>query len=412
MASEKSQPSAAAVGGLRATLEKWRKVPTWLMVVGGVISLIGWIAKPEQFGYSYLLAFMFFLSLCLGGMFLVLVHHLFDAHWTVPLRRVAEHLAFLLPVMGALFVPIAILAPTHIYKWMAIKDPHLDHALMAKQPIFSLLWFYIIALGLFGLWSFLSYKLRYWSLKQDQQGAPLCTVKMRQFSAWGIYAFALSLTLAAILWVKALEWQWFSTMYGVYYFAASVWTALATIYVLALVLKHAGPLSQVMHPKHFKDLGTLWFAFTVFYAYIAFSQYFLIWNAAIPEETFWYVKREQGTWWEISMLLIFGHFLLPFLVLLRIDFKVTLPIMIPLCAWAWIMHFCDMSFNIMPVIHESGFHLDILDLSSFALIGGVLATVFIKYFNSHAPYPLKDPRLGESLGLPQIAAEFKTAKSK
>jgi hypothetical protein len=336
---------------------------------------------------------------------------LFDAHWTVPIRRVAEHMAFLLPVMGALFLPIALLAPT-IYKWMSEADPQSDHALMAKNPLFTKPGFYLIALGLFALWSFLSYKLRFWSLKQDEKGAPECTYKMRQYSAWGIYAFAFSLTLGAIMWVKGLEWQWFSTMYGVYYFAASVWTTLATLYILALVLQKTGSLGQVLQPRHFKDLGTLLFAFTVFYAYIHFSQYFLIWNAAIPEETFWYVKRETGSWWQVGMILIFGHFFVPFLALLRIDWKTVLPLMIPLCAWAWLMHFFDMSFNIMPVIHPDGFHLHILDLACFAFIGGVLTKVFLKYYNSHAPYPLKDPRLGESLGVPQIASEFKAVKAK
>ena len=393
---------------LNDTLAKCRNLPFALMAGGGLLGLIGLVTNPEQFGYSYLVAFIFFLSLCLGGLFLTIIHHLFDAHWSVPIRRVAEHLAFLLPVMAVLFIPIALLAPT-IYKWMTV-DPLHDPSLAAKQPIFTKTWFYLIALILFGVWTFLSHRLRYWSLRQDQSGEVECTRQMRKLAAWGIFAFGFSLTLAAIMWVKSLEWQWFSTMYGVYYFAASVWTTLATVYVVSLVLQKSGPLSQVMRPHHFKDLGTLFLAFTVFYAYIHFSQYFLIWNAAIPEETFWYVKRETGSWWDVGMILIFGHFFLPFLALLRIDAKLSLPLMLPLCAWAWLMHFFDMTFNIMPVIHPDGFHLHYLDVASFAFIGGVLATVFLKYLNGHSPYPAKDPRLGESLGVPQIRSEFKTAK--
>ncbi len=143
----------------------------------------------------------------------------------------------------------------------------------------------------------------------------------------------------------------------------------------------------------------LLFTFTVFYAYIAFSQYFLIWNAAIPEETFWFVQREKGSWWDIGMLLIFGHFALPFLSLLRIDAKLSLTLMIPLCVWVWMMHFADMSFNIMPVIHPGGFVLHWIDLACLAFFAGVLSLVFIKYFKSAAPYPVKDPRLREALGV-------------
>src|SRR6185369_8986431 len=196
---------------------KWRMLPKVLLVVGGLLGLIGAFVNPRQFGYSYLLAFMFFLSLCLGAMFLVMVHHLFDAAWSVPVRRVAEHMMFLLPVMLVLFIPIAILAKPQIYNWMHLEH---DHAVHAKHPLFTLPGFYIVAIILFAVWTWLAWGLRRWSLEQDRTGAAICTYKMRKYSAGGIYLFALTLTLAAIMWMKGLEQQWFSTMYGVYYFAA------------------------------------------------------------------------------------------------------------------------------------------------------------------------------------------------
>lgn len=394
--------SDIARGPQRLTLPPWaRKLPVILIVVGALLAIIAAVINVKQFAYSYLLAFMFFLSICLGGMFLVLIHHLFDASWSVPVRRISEHIAFLLPVMAVLFIPIAILAP-QIYGWLGewiAHGAHADHALAAKQPIFSVPWFYGIAVVLFVVWSWLSWNLRKWSLRQDQTGDARCTYMLRKYSAGGIYIFAVTLTLAAIMWVKSLEHQWFSTMYGVYYFAASVWVTLATVYLITMLMQRTGPLSGVVHTRQFHDLGVLLFAFTVFYAYIAFSQYFLIWNAALPEETFWYVKREKGSWWDISMLLIFGHFAVPFLALLRIDAKLSLPLMIPLCAWVWLMHFSDMSFNIMPVLHPDGFVLHWADIGCMAFFAGVLSLVFLKYFFSHAPYPIKDPRLAEALGV-------------
>ncbi|MDB6031308.1 MAG: hypothetical protein JWM16_1646 [Verrucomicrobiales bacterium] len=388
---------------------KWGKLPLILLAVGGLLGAIGWASNPRQFGYSYLVAYMFFLSICLGGLFFSIIHHLFDANWTMPIRRVCEHLACLLPIMGLLFLPIAILAPTHIYSWMQNLS-HPDAALAAKQPLFTLKGFYISALVIFAAWFWLSFRMRHWSLLQDKTGDPKCTYALRKHAAYGIFVFAFSLTLGAIMWMKSLEYQWFSTMYGVYYFAGSVWTTLATLYVITVVLQRTGPLNGVVHNRTFHDTGVLFFAFTVFYAYIAFSQYFLIWNAAMPEETFWYVQREKGSWWQVGMLMIFGHFLLPFLTMLRIDAKLTLPVMIPLCIWAWMMHFCDMSFNIMPVIHPDGFIIHWLDIACMAFIGGVLSFVFILYFKKHPPYPLKDPRMDEALGVhhsggrPPIAA--------
>ena len=382
---------------------KWRKLPLILLIAGGIIGVIGLFLQPKQFAHSYLLAFMFFLSLCLGGLFLVIVHHLFDAAWSVPIRRITEHMACLLPVMAILFIPIAIMAKPLIYAWMQ-ADPHVDHALHAKQPIFTMWGFYIIAVVLFAIWWWLSWSLRRNSLNQDKDGAAIWTYKMRRLSAGGIYLFAFTLTLAAIMWMKALEYQWFSTMYGVYYFAASVWTTLATVYLITRLLQRTGALSGVVHTRQIHDIGMLLFTFTVFYAYIHFSQYFLIWNAAIPEETFYYVKREFGSWWEIGLILVFGHFFLPFLLLLRIDAKLSLPLMIPLCIWAWMMHFCDMSFNIMPLIHPHGFVLHWMDIACMAFFAGALSLVFIKFFNSHPPYPLKDPRLGEALGVHHAGA--------
>jgi hypothetical protein len=380
-------------------LSRFRLLPMWLMLLGGLGAAIGF-AVPSlrtQFAYSWLLAFMFFLSLGLGGLFLVLLHHLFDASWSVAIRRCEEHLAFLLPVMALLFIPIAVLAPTlPIYPWMQM-DPHADHALHAKQPLFTIPMFYVVAAFCFAAWGLFSYKLRSWSLRQDETGAALCTFRLRRWSAVGIFFFAITLTLAAIMWMKALQHQWFSTMYGVYYFAGSVWTTIATVYMLTVILQRTGPLRDVVHEETYYFLGSLQLAFTVFYAYIHFSQYFIIWNANIPEETFWYVLRERGSWWDIGMIIIFGHFFLPFLLLLRIDWKLKLPVMGFICVWAWLMHFLDLSFNIMPVLHPNGFVLHWLDVACMLFIAGVLATVFIKYFLSHPPFPQKDPRFAETL---------------
>ncbi|MBX3745180.1 MAG: hypothetical protein KF833_07700 [Verrucomicrobiae bacterium] len=381
------------------------RLPFLLTVVGGFGVLLGIVVPSlqKQFAFSWLLAFMFYLSLMLGGLFLVILHHLFDAQWSVPIRRVTEHLACLAPLMAVFFVPIAFNAlfagpEKALFAWMH-SDAATDHALYAKKQLFNRPAWLVVSLGLLWTWHWLTRELRKASVEQDRTGAASCTRRMRFLSAMGIFVFALTLTFGAILWMKSLQWQWFSTMYGVYYFAASVWLTVATVYVIVLHLQRTGPLSAVVQPVTYHDLGKLFFAFTVFYAYIAFSQYFLIWNANIPEETFWYVAREQGSWWSVGLLMVFGHFFVPFLILLRIDTKMSYTVMIPMAVWAWLMHFCDLSFNIMPVLHPEGFVVHWLDLSCLALMGGVLATYFIRDFRGHAPFPQKDPRMAECLGI-------------
>jgi hypothetical protein len=390
-------------------LSKWQKVPTLLMVGGGVIALIGAAVSHKhdefrEFGYAWLTAFMFFLSLCLGGLFLTIVHHLFDAGWSVPIRRIYENIASMLfPWMAILFVPIALLAP-RLYEWMGPelqKTP--DHALTAKAPLFTYGGFYGVSIACFLIWWLLSNRLRGWSLKQDTMGGSLPTFRMRFYSYWGIFAFAVTLTLAAIMWMKALEHEWFSTMYGVYYFAGSVWMTLTTVYVITMILLRKGVLTRtILHHHQFYYLGSLIFAFTVFYAYIHFSQYFIIWNANLPEETFWYAIREHGTWWYIGLVIIFGHFFVPFLALLRIDVKSMFPYMMVIALWAWLMHFVDLTFNILPVLHRDGFPFRWIwiAVACWAFMGGLLTKVFLAKYASVPPYPLKDPRMIEAMGHP------------
>jgi len=238
--------------------------------------------------------------------------------------------------------------------------------------------------------------LRYWSLKQDETGSVECTRKLRRYAAVGVFLFAFTLTLGAIMWVKALEHEWFSTMYGVYYFAGSMWTTMATVYVITLLLQRQGPLRGFVHEKTYYFMGSILFAFTVFYAYVTFAQYFIIWNANMPEETFWYVVREKGTWFYVSMIIIFGHFFLPFLAMLRIDVKQTFALMVPLGLWGWLMHYFDLSFNIVPVLHGENYHLDLMDIGCMALIGGILSKMFVSNLNASPILPQKDPRFAES----------------
>ncbi|MEI7730437.1 MAG: hypothetical protein WCO56_12750 [Verrucomicrobiota bacterium] len=384
-------------------LSRWRKLPLCLMVVGGIGCLAGAWLTPRQFGYSYLTAFMFFLSLTLGALFLVMLQHLFNARWMVPLRRVWEHLACLAPVLGLLFLPILLNVwfasrENAVYPWVYDEfrsDPRQSFkALLLNRAVFG--WG---ALLLFGLWTVLAWSLRRWSLQQDQTGNDGLVTTMRRTSAGGLVLYALSLSAAAVFWMMSLDHHFYSTMYGVYYFAGSVWVTLATSYLLAVMLQAIGPLRPVIRPGTLHDTSVLFFTFTLFYGYIVYSQYFLTWNAAIPEEAHWYVLREQGSWLAVAVALLIGHFFVPFLALLRSGAKTALKVMLPVCGLAWVMHYLDMTYQIKPVLNPDGWTPHWLDLAAFCFIGGTLTHRFIVWFKAHAPYPQRDPRLtavGES----------------
>jgi hypothetical protein len=394
-----SNPLSQSVAKL--DLARWRHLPVILMAVGAAGALAGLaLGGVKQFAFSWLLAFMFALSLGLGGWFLVMVHHLFDASWSVPTRRLCEHIACLLaPTLLILFLPVAFTAK-FIYPWMTQARP--DHALQVKYPLFTMPGFYITMAALFGIWWLFSNRLRFWSLRQDQTGAVECTRRMRFFAALGVVLFAITLTLAAMMLMKGLMTEWYSTMYGVTYFASSVWVTLPTVYVITLILQRVTPLRDLVTENTYYMIGSLFLAFTVFWAYVNFSQYFIIWNANMPEETFWYKLRENGSWKYVGQIvIIFGHFFIPFVMLLRIDFKLKLAAMLPLAAWAWVMHFVDLEFQIMPSLHADSILTGglLVDAACVLFFTGVLMKVLIASIMAHPVYPLKDPRLAEALGI-------------
>jgi len=398
-------------------LSKWTGLPKFSMIAGGILSVIGLVVSPTEFGYSWLLAFMFFLSIALGCLFLVMVHHLTDAGWSVAIRRFCEHIASLLfPSLAWMFLPIIVLAicGKGTYAWMHVPDPHANNLILAKFPIFTIPGFCVISAVFFGVWWLLSSRLAYWSLRQDVTGDPQCTHKMRFHSGWGIVAFAITLTLSCIFWMKALQYEWYSCIYGVYFFGSSTWVALATVYVLTVILQRQRILDGVLHDNQFYFLGLLFFGFTVFQAYTEFAQYFVVWNANMPVETFYYIIRENGTWWWLSLLLIFGHFFVPFFVMLPVSVKTNFKVIVPVCVAAWFLHALDLAFNIFPALHPEGYPFKWiwLPVGCLLFMGGFLARVFLRKFQSHPPYPQKDPRVLEAMGVHFYEAEPSGAPAK
>ena len=388
-------------------LSGWRKLPSVLMVLGGLLSIAGAILSwhrndLHEFGFSWLFAFMFYYSLALGALFLVMIHHLTNAGWSVGILRFSEHLASLLrwPLI-VLFLPIGIFGK-NIYSWMTI-NPAANNLVAAKQPVFTVPGFWITSAIFFGIWWLLTVRLSSLSLQQDQTGAAECTRKLRFHTGWGIVAFALTLTFSGVLWMQSVQYQTFSAMYGVYFFSDCAWIGLATVYVIAAVLLRQRVLANVLQENYFYFIGMLLLAFTLFSAYTEFAQYFVVWNANMPEETFWYLIRENGNWWGLSLLLIFGHFFVPFFLLLPMKVKMNFKIIIPVCLWAWAMHAVDLGFNIFPTLHPGGYPLKWLwlPLGCLMFMGGFLARVFLCKFNSHPAFPQRDPRLLEAMGVSQ-----------
>jgi hypothetical protein len=397
-------PSNEPMPKLRSTL------PGAMIFFGVALTVAGAIAsfirnQGYEFAFSWLLAFMFYYSVALGALFVVMVHHLTDAGWSVGIRRFCEHIASLLRLpLIVMFLPVGLLAPK-IYSWMwpDTGTAASNNLIAAKYPVFTLPGFWIASAIFFGIWWLLTSRLCSLSLQQDETGSVECTRKMRFHSGWGIVAFALTLTASGVLWMQAVQYQWFSAMYGVYFFASSAWAGLAFIYVIAVSLLRRGILTPVLKQNYFYFIGMMLLAFTLLSSYTEFAQYFVVWNANMPEETFWYLMREERGWWALSMVLIFGKFFVPFFALLPVHTKTNFKVLIPVCLLITVMHYADLAFNILPAWHPRQHHTKwlLLHLGTVLFIGGVLGKIFIAKFNAHPPYPQRDPRLLEAMGVSQ-----------
>jgi hypothetical protein len=243
--------------------------------------------------------------------------------------------------------------------------------------------------------------LRKFSIAQDKDGAARYTVLNRRVTFSSALLFAVCLTFAAVDWLMGLDYAWFSTMWGVYIFAGTALSSMCVLVLITTALRAAGYLKGVVTIEHYHIMGKLMLSFTIFWAYIGFSQYMLIWYSNIPEETIYFLRRNTGSWWYGSQFMVIGHFFVPFLFLLLNRSKTTPWMLCGMAVWILLMHMLDMYIIVMPALHPAGFSLNsvVFDVFSFLAVGCTLAAVFIKRLGESSLFPVRDPRLTLSINL-------------
>lgn len=382
----------------------WTKLPAigggvGLLVLGVAFAL--GLGQPKQLYYSYLASFFYFLTIALGGLFFVLVQFATRAGWSVTVRRIAEHVAGTLPLFALLFVPI-LLGFHELYEWSHEQVVAGDHVLQHKQPYLNSGGFVLRSLIYVVAWALLGWFYRRSSMRQDETGDPAITRRLQSLSAPALIVFGITLTFAGFDWIMSLDPHWYSTVFGVYLFAGSVLAILTTLILLLLQLQASGVMVRLVTWEHYHDLGKFLFGFTVFWAYIAFSQFMLIWYSNIPEETAWFKHRWSHGWEVVSVLLAVGHFCLPFLFLLSREVKrrrVTLTIA---CVWLLVMHYVDIYWLMMPSLHPEHFQIHWLDFAMLVGIGGLFIAALGWMLRGQALVPVRDPRLAESLAFENV----------
>ena len=348
----------------------------------------------KHFGFSYLVNYAFFLSISLGAHIFIPIMYVTKASWNVVLRRLAEVMAAVMPLLAVLAIPVIIFAG-HIYGWMN-PEVAATHAMAHKTGYLSQNAFILRWVIYFAIWS--GYALFFWrqSVAQDKSGELEITRRMENFSGFALMLCGLSIAAAAFDLLMSVDPLWFSTMFGVYYWAGGFVTFWAVMTLFTLGLQNSGRMERIVSPEHFHDYGKAMFAFTFFWGYIAFSQYMLYWYANIPEETHWYLIRSTNGWGEVGLTTLFATFALPFAGLISRFAKRKRKILAFWAFWIIIAQWINLYWVVMPQFSEH-FTFSPMDVTAFIGIGGLWVAGITRLAMGNSLVPTGDPRLDESL---------------
>ena len=382
----------------------WNRIPliaAVAAVLGAVVCAVLGVGNPKQFLFSWLVSFLFFLSLALGGLFFVLIQYASQGGWGIVVRRIGETVFATIPVMAALFIPV-LLGLHDLYEWSHHEAVEHDALLRWKAPFLNVPFFLTRAGLYFLVWSFIAVLYYQGSRSQDVSGDPAVSARLRRLAGPSLIVLAVTTTFASIDWIMSLTPHWYSTIFGVYFFAGSFVGFIALLSVAAVAMRSAGLLDTIVSADHLHDVGKFLFAFTAFWAYIAFSQFFLMWYANLPEETIWYRARLEGSWKMVSIFLMAGHFGAPFLYLMGRAVKRRGSTLALGGAWLLVMHFLDLYWQVMPTLHPEGIRPSVLDVAAFVAVGGCFVAASSWLMRRQALVPIRDPRLAESLAFENL----------
>jgi len=435
----------------------WQKA--WQVLLGiGVLGLAGaaagFKADPHRFAYAWLFGLMTVLPIGLGALFFVVIQHLVGAHWSVTVRRVAEFVMSGLPALAILVLPLMVVAP-ELYSWMheghehgaataehadgaehaapahdehgaAAHDAHanpaspeaLAHAeheaeetieasvLAGKKAYLNKKSFYTRAVVYVVIWAALATLYFGFSTKQDKDGDHAHTRSAQSLAPIALVLFGFSLTFACIDWLMSLDPLWYSTIFGVYCFAMGMVGFFATLILIVTGLRASGVLHNEISVEHLHDVGKFQFGFNAFWAYIAFSQFFLTYYSSIPEEVTFFHKRwtfdpsTDPTWATISVLIVALHFVVPFVFLMSRNIKRNTSLLPIGAAILLVMHVIEIYWLVLP--NNGAFAPAFVDVASLLACVGIFFGVALKNLTSHSLIPAKDPRIARALSFEQV----------
>ncbi len=371
-------------------------------LVVGVVALVAGIAgalvSPDQFFRSWLIGFLFCLGLTLGSLGLLMLQHMTGGEWGLVGRRVFEAASRTLPIVALFFIPILFGLP-RVFLWARPEAVAADHILQMKTAYLNVPFFVGRAVFYFLVWMACMVLLTRWSDAQDRGEVAVTPADSRRFrvvSAPGLLLYALTITFAGIDWVMSLDPHWFSTIFGLLLFTGQGLAAFAFVIAVLAALSAVEPVASVVSTRQFHDLGKLLLAFVMLWAYLAFSQFLIIWAGNLPEEIPWYMERIRGGWGYVALLVAFGHFALPFVVLLSRDLKKNRSLLAKVAIGILVMRLVDIIWLVAPAFPHSGFAVHWMNVVVPVGLVGIWLFLFARQLRSRPLLPLNDPFFKET----------------
>jgi len=378
----------------RRELLQLAPLPLRLALIGSALlaaCIAGGFADRGDFFRSYLVAFLFWLGITLGCLAIVMMQHLTGGQWGLAIRRILEAGSRTLPLMAVAALPLLAGMKT-LYVWS--QPGQTDPVILTKRIYLNAGFFTGRMIFYFACWFMLAYLLNKWSRAEDDGNASLAK-HMEGISGGGLVLYALTITFASFDWVMSIEPRWHSSIYGLLFAVGQVLGAFAFAIIVLIWLSDREPLSKVVRPSHFQDLGSFLLTFIMLWAYLEFSQFLIIWAGNLSVEIPWYLRRMKGVWGSVGLLLVLLNFVLPFFLLLMRDIKRRARSLVVVAGMLLVMRLVDMYWMVLPAFGGSNVHLTWTNLALPFGLGGIWLAYFMWQLQRLPILPVNDPRLEE-----------------
>lgn len=388
-------PSYAASDQLQRDLGRVR-LP---VLCGGVLLLAAPVAgaffSPADFFHSYLIGYLFWIGLALGSMAFLMLQYLTGGAWGVVTRRILEAATRTLPLLAILFIPIGF-GMSQLYAWARPALVRQDHVLQHRSAYTNPAFFLARAAIYLVIWMAIAWFLNRWSREQDTSARGRSS-RLAKLSAGGLILYLFSITFASIDWAESLETHWASTMWGFMFIAAEGLTAIGFTILVMTALSRRAPMSGVLKPDHFHDLGKMLFATLMLWAYFTFCQYLIVWSENLTGEIHYYLPRTGTSWGWLGVALIVVQFAIPALLLLNRDLKRNAYLLSGVVAIILVMRYMDLVWIVLPGYYRGGFRIQWMDVLTPLGLGGIWLWAFLRELPRFPLIPGNAPELGEAL---------------